>query len=479
MAFHINRPRMLKKLFPIPLLLIGIYLLALHPYITPRSYDSVDYLQGIYHFAKTGSYLNEEGYAYGWAPLTSFILSIPQRLGFSSFWFVKGGITLFAIVASALIYALFSLEHRSYRVLAVSLFVLTPKSLMISTQVLTEWPFLMWSAAFLVCFHLLTENKEKQLLYTCLASFCLVFAILTRYIGVLLVIPPLLQLWKSRKKGSLPYTALTFVGASTYLVWRLCLKIWEKDVAYRFIFSQKAQYFSFFNPLGVFENTSDYLFYAHRIFGEPSLLLTLFSMTVAALLLIGIYRLWQRGELHPSDTYIFGSLILLCFYKYKLDRYILPIAPFLLCYLIEGIKEILSYFRKKEFIWKTLVSCWITILSVQVSYLLLFGNRYDYNGIAYLASPTPETFYRGKTLALYQASQYLKTISGRKKIYVSIDPFIDRLYVQIFTRAKTSSSLNEDNTTLAIVEKPPKGRFPFRWERLKTFGPYHIYRKIE
>lgn len=406
-----------------PLLLYGA---ALNPYFLPAQYDDLLYYYGAKSLAESGSYQLNGLYITDWPPVLPALLALLFRAGLESVWTAKALILFFVGLGLWCTYRLFALEGRPHPLTTCLIFALLPCSFMMGTRIMAEWPYIAISLLFLILLELLNA-WNRNIPFALLTGSVLGLAALTRWAGVFLGAAVLAQaLAKMRSRSgaprfllALPEAVAAGVGAAIWGLWKLKLTLqllagtahpsenWGSLSAILH-FDPVAQ-LSLFDDL-FFEGSS--IFRYLGIVDHPLGFILVLPVLVTVAGMIAHFR--SKG-LKPADWYVLATLIVLMFYyKIKITRYLLPIAPFLISYLFTGITLMARALKIRVDIWSTwqlraLLVTWMGALVGLNVYILCCGNApKTHSGLCILASPNAESFYAGEWRELYQMCQLLR-----------------------------------------------------------------------
>lgn len=397
-----------------------LYLLALNPYITPSTYDNIVYFEGAKSIVHHFSYSLDGLYIVGWPPALSALLAFPISLGFDSVLAAKVVILLMAVLSWQLIYQLLMEEKRPYPFLTTLLVAVSPFSLQSGSRILTEYPFLFVTFLFLLI--LPRIEKERSIFYTLFASFLCGFAILLRPIGIALLAPLFVQMVRRRKRAELwilGTALLTFLSWKGYVFWL--------ESSGLFLGKNYIQLANFLypEPLLLLRQIGSFFLEIHLIFSKENLLGYGFAIALIGIIAYGYWKTPKNSRTHQTDSYCFLMSFVLIFATWKLPRYILPIAPFLFSYFLAAFNE-----KNVKYLAGILLIGYLFLDGA----LLTVGNRSTYGGLSPIASPTPETFYKGYWLDLYQASNWLRKEKREGSVTLSGQMSGDRKYVYHWSR---------------------------------------------
>jgi hypothetical protein len=148
--------------------------------------------------------------------------------------------------------------------------------------------------------------------------------------------------------------------------------------------------------------------------GGQSVILIAIAALLTLFVALGIIATLLSDRWRASDWYVVATLALFAVVEWKLTRYLLPVAPFLLCYLLRGVTTAARVLKMRRDGWsawpaKALLVLWVCWVAAFDGFLLVKGNLKSHRGLSLLASPSAEEFYLGQWRELYQASQHLKS----------------------------------------------------------------------
>jgi hypothetical protein len=450
-------------LLGLPLL---FYAAGLNPYFQPHTYDNVDYYHGAISIAEEGVYHQRLA---KWPPVFPGVLAFLFVIFGPSMWLAKGLVLVCTGGSLLLAFRLCQIEDRSPALLIALLFALLPTGFLMGTAIMSEWPYLFLTLLFLNLLHGLKKQRGR-VQYVLVLGVLLGIIALTRWVGCLLGAALLAQLYtKSKSKGGrltpkdlLPELGAGAIGGAMVLGWILVSPNGTQEVPFSALFSAQRTnvgqaptwpdsahaVVETLTPVptvarpanqstNVFEHSysfkllnrlipiSDLFFQSNRVMIASGLAQSRLSLVVVILpvfvVLVGMVHRFRKKIFLPSDYYVIAVLVFHTCLGWADTRYRLTVAPFLIGYLIDGTALILRYGQRcldrlrpgsvrisSVRISSVLCSLWILYLLGMVSYVLLKGNNYIYNGKNYWASPTADSYYKGLWSDLYRASQSVK-----------------------------------------------------------------------
>lgn len=408
----------------LPLLL---YAAALNPFFPPGSYDEVLYYTGAASLAEEGAFKFRDLHISDWPPGFPALMAVPFYLAGPSVWVAKTCVLACAGVGLVLAFHLFQKERREFPLLTMVLFGLSSFGFSMGTRILSEWPYFLASMLFFLAL-LRARDSKNPIRDGAIAGLCLGIAALTKFTGVVLgaaIIAQAVWKWRAapdrRLRALAPEVITTVIGAGCFLAWKAKVH-WQiaagTAAPYEYYKSGLTpEHFGWFAPLSVPEKISDLFFRSGAIlesFGWHGWLAHLAFALPAMLVFIGLAIRLTSKDRAPSDWYVLTLLILFAsFADNKQTRYLMPVAPFLVHYALLGAQRVGQWlnFSGRRAAWtaRGAVATWM-LLSIGLAGQLLFaGNPAGhYRGLCMLASSTPETFYRGSWLELYDACQKVR-----------------------------------------------------------------------
>lgn len=307
---------------------------------------------------------------------------------------------------------------------------------------MTDWPFIALTFLF---FYLFDKNDSagKAIFLGMLFYACM----LTRYAGLFLIIPiltqPLLE-----KKSIRFYLVTLLVGLGLFVVtwiipiyWMVHVGITETNY-----YTGIAQliHFSFSSTL---QEIGDlFLNIKTLIHFFPKFLASMILIISIIICIIGFIITVRTKKLKSTDSWVLATLLISLFFSSKYNRYLLPIAPFLIAYLLQGFDFI---FRRKY--WTTFcIIIWGIFLLAQDFYLLLQGNDTSYGGLNYLVSPTYNQFYKGYWNDLYQMAKIIN--ESPKKGPIAFDNTLKgEKYLWFFTNQEILPLSDKDKASFLLI----------------------------
>lgn len=470
-----NKPRLSGKLSPISrrtlailLLPLVLYIAALNPYFPPDNYDDLVYYAGAVSLADELSFKEEGVYIADWPPVLSILVAIPFALGLESLWTAKICVLLTAAAGLMAGWWLYRLEGRPAPLLAFVLFSLLPISFMMGTRLMTEWPYFLVSALFLIALSRL-RSSVWQTAPVLLAGTLLATANMTRFIGILLgaavVAQAIEKLVATRRwRSMLPELASASIGAAAFLLWKAKLH-WQLQAG-----TAAGVYYTDgvtpdmvgrFEPLTLLPRITDLFFHSNALIaglGWEGPLVTLLCAIPGAIVILGLVARLASRERSPTDFYVVALLSLLACLGYdQQTRYLMPIAPFLIGYGFAGGIKLFRWARPSDLprlgaLPRLGLAAWMAYLVAGASHLLFIGNaKGTHAALFYPLSPTPEQFYRGDWLDVYRACEHVRAHPNPGKLALVGDD--DRYFARFSNRPRMPFEPGADFAFL--LARPP------------------------
>lgn len=408
-----------------------LYAAALNPYYLPDTYDNV-----LYHRAAR-SIAEGEGYRFGgevvtdWPPLFPALLAVPHVVGLHGVVAAKVAVLVLALVGLALAWRLARAEDRPWPALVALGLALAPTGFQMGTRIMAEWPYMVVSFAFLLALRRVADRRDLPTIVA--AGLLLGAAGLTRYTGVFLMAAVAWQVLGalshpssgSRPPGgfawrrALPVIGVGTVGAGLWIAWTLALARAARGPGEAVMEPQNLAPSTYgdFHPLAVLRAAANLFVCTH------SVLESLPAAGLAALVAGVVLGVWglavraRRGAFSPSDAYALAFLPFLAFYERgevpTLTRYLLPVGPFLLSWVFEGVRDVAGRLTPRTpaivRLGRVAAAAWLAgLLAVDVGLVAIGKPGGPHGGLSPLASPDPESFYRGRWLDYYRAATFIR-----------------------------------------------------------------------
>ncbi len=336
-------------------------------------------------------------------------------------------------------------------------------------------------------------NTKRKYSIAIVVGLLLGFSSLVRWIGVLLGVALVAQA-VIQAKGTqvhrlrviLPECVSAAIGALIFISWKAKLAMQlDAGTAVARYHHDGWEFLNYFNPLAVVNSIGDLFFKSDtlfRVLHVPGPVSLIFCTLVSVVILSGVYVRIRSRKIYPSDFYVLVSVILLMFVEWKMARYLLPLAPFLVSYFVEGLsasgkklETLLS--RRMPWMFSSIIVLWLIMSFTSNLYLLVLGNaNKSHAGLSPLRSPTAESFYGGVWRELYAASNIIANDSMVNRV-AYVGPYLK--YGLAFT-GKPVVDLGELQAGDAIVieklDALPVDEFlnidvieKYRWNSIRLF----------
>ena len=167
----------------------------------------------------------------------------------------------------------------------------------------------------------------------------------------------------------------------------------------------------------------------------------------------------------PADGYVLVCLLLLLGDLNKPERYFLPLAPFLIGYLLTASRAFVG-----AKLAPAALACWAAWLLLLDGYLLFVGNSDGARGgFSMLASKSEEDFYRGEFRDLYLALRWTAENAPPGRLEV-------RDFHGKYALAFAGRGFREhEGEPVALVAR--KGDLPAGWRVWREFGGVAVYQR--
>ncbi len=403
-----------------------LYAAALNPYYLPDTYDNV-----LYHGAAR-SITAGEGHRFGgevvtdWPPLFPALLAVPDVVGLHGVLAAKAAVLVLALAGLALAWRLARAEDRPWPALTVAGLALAPTGFQMGTRIMAEWPYVAASFAFLLALRRACERRDLSSVVA--AGLLLGAAGLTRYTGVFLVAAvgwEAVRALRERPSGTpawrrvLPVLGVGGVGLALWLAWAFLLAGAARDPGDAVMEPQNlaASTYGHFHPFAVLHAAANLFFCTQSVLGR----LGVAGLAVTAVAtLLGVWGLAvrvRRQAFRASDLYALTLLAFVAFYERgevpSLTRYLLPVGLFHLSWAFEGVRDLARRLPplvpSPARLGRVVAATWLSaLLAVDVGLLTVGKPGGPHGGLSVLASPTPESFYRGAWLDLYRACSFIR-----------------------------------------------------------------------
>lgn len=352
-------------------------------------------------YAHVGPYLYPNGFP---------ILLLPIYLIFGlNFWVLKVYCLLFLIASIPFIYAIFKQFGCSTpKALAITfLVVINYHFIRFSDHILSDLPFFFFS---LWSYYHLQRKQYNSYFQSIFLGILIFFTYNIRDIGIVLL-PCLFayqwQQFKTAKKASLGIYLLPYI--SFVCLW-LMRWYWSPSVSTKqlSLLSETSLDIIINNFYYYFLLVGNYFLIFRNI---PTSIALVVACFFSSLILLGIY---QKGNAHlPLLVYLGGTIsICLIWVSFQGMRFLFPVLPFLIYFLLEGIKGLPIAPKFQKYII-------IGLLLSSLSQSLLTSYHY-------WQKDTNEAY----SIELQQIYQYIKNNTPKEAIIVFYKPRALRLFTQ-------------------------------------------------
>ncbi len=403
-----------------------LYAAALNPYYLPDTYDNV-----LYHGAAR-SIAAGEGYRFqgevvtDWPPLFPTMLALLHLLGLHEVLAAKILVLVLAVGGVALAWRLAHEEVRPWPVLLVAGLALAPTGFQMGTRIMAEWPYMVASFAFLLVLRRVCERRDMPSVIA--SGLLLGVAGLTRYTGVFLMVAvgyEVVRAARARSSGSpawrrvVPVVGVGAVGLGAWLGWAFYLACAAHEAQATVMEPQNlaASTYGDFHPFAVLHAAANLFFCTQSVLARIGVASQAVTGVATLLGVWGLAVRVRRQAFRASDLYALALLAFVAFYEHgeipSLTRYLLPVGLFYLSWIFEGVRDLAGRLPRLVFfparLGRLAAGAWLAaLLSVDVGLLTVGKPGGPHGGLSVLASPTPESFYRGAWLDLYRACAFIR-----------------------------------------------------------------------
>jgi len=445
-----------------------VFALGINGYIMPESTDDLIYMEGARNLAEHGTYTLDGKIISDWPPFHPVLLAGVFLILGSSLIAAKVVSVLMALISLWLGARLLTAENRRFKWPALAVYAFLPTGFLCAVRNGSDWTYIALSLVFLLLLRKLAV--KRQLWLAVLAGLVLGCAALTRNVGVLLgaaVIAQAVAFLLGKKRPvfwkAWPEVLIGVIGAAMWLSWPVFLKLSPEGTVTPGLYELNgSSLVSNIDPLSFFSAVGDYFAQLPNVLAKLGLGGGLVEMIVSGVLgliiLIGFWRSVFGQGFRASDYYVIAYMALICSYVWKLPRFMIPVGPWLILYLIEGMAflgSLLVSRRKagKAAKWQpaALAVAWCG-LAVMMNLLLIFhghpgklheplfawatDSQDEFYGDFYkelsktgtLLSSLPESAVIG-TEGFY--ANYLRAFSGRKCVDPRLFNGVPDVFVQI------------------------------------------------
>ena len=369
----------------------------------------VNYFAMEHSYAHVGPYIYPNGFP---------ILLLPIYAVFGlNFWVLKVYCLLFFVASIALIYRIFrQLNCSVNQALSVTLLVaFNYHFIRFSDHILSDLPFFFFS---LLSYYQIQKQPYKSPLQAFLLGVLIFFSYNIRDIGIVLLPCLFVYQWQGYKQGK---KVSFLIALLPYLAFVLLLIIrWYYSPS---IPSKQLSLLSETSFEIIFNNVYYYVLLIGNYFlifrGIPLGVQGLVSGVFVSLLLFGIYK---KGKQQPALLVYLGATmgIYLIWISFQGMRFLFSILPFLVYFIIEGIKGLPISFRLQRFLVRGL------ILSSLVQSLFISYYYWNTNTNEAYSSEMQEIYHYiqeetpSDALIVFQKPRALRLFTNRNSVQKSI-----------------------------------------------------------
>jgi len=397
------------------LLVLGtglLFALGINGYIMPESTDDLIYMEGARNLVAHGTYTSEGLIIADWPPIHSLLLAgVFLITGSSSIVVGKTVSVAMAMLSLYLICRLFTAEKRRFMWPALVVFAMLPTGFLSAVRSGSDWTYIALSLLFLLLLKRLSTQRGLGLALLC--GLVLGAASLTRYVGVLMGIAVIAQaLWLILGRQKLafwkvwPEALIGLVGGAIWVSWPVFLRLQpEGTVAPGHYELAGSSLLSNFYPLDLFDAVGDYFAQLPDVLDKLGLgsgpMGTVVSALLATFVLSGFIRSVALNGFRASDYYVIAYMALICSYEWKLPRFFIPVGPWLIIYLMEGMAFLGALFTPRSWalrtsVWqyRALATVWCGMALLMNLVLVFRGHPGKLHGPLFAAATSgQETFY--------------------------------------------------------------------------------------
>ena len=205
------------------------------------------------------------------------------------------------------------------------------------------------------------------------------------------------------------------------------------------------------------------------------------AMFAVALVSGAVLQFRQHG-IRPADWYVIANLVLLLGDLFQPERYFLPIAPFLIGYVIvfaQALAHRLSRQQAKRLI-AGFIGAWVALLTVLDGYLLFVGNADgSRGGMSRLASPDIETYYQSHHRDLYRAIRYVDGVAPAN-VKIGADGFHGKYLLALGGRSFENHPYGDMRSVDWLVQRTDNQSaesLPPEWRLVREFESHRVYHR--
>jgi hypothetical protein len=308
------------------------------------------------------------------------------------------------------------------------LFAILPTSLYFGTEVMSEWTYLVCSLAFLLLLRRV-GTAEGGTRACVLAGLVLALSISARYVGALLAVPVLVRMARHRQQRSVRPELLTLLVAAVPTAgWLIASRRGTSDLVPDFsgnlLFQAGVPAGETWARWSIHEFATRQWTNVQALLGHLADLLTggasalrqlglgntgleaVLLLFVAGLVTLGVVDSLRRRRHLEETAYVLATLVFLSTTGWLRLRYLLPIAPFLVLYVVRALDLLL---QRAPHAMRAALLLWGAVLLAGDAIVLFRGDPKGlHGGISVLASATEGDFYRGEARELYDLCRRIR-----------------------------------------------------------------------
>lgn len=411
------------------LLPVALWALAVNPFALPASYDNVMYVQGARSLAAHGSFTFGGFQIADWPPGLSALLAVPMALGLDSLVVAKLIVVVLAGAALWLILRVLQADGRPHPLLTTAAIGLLPTSLLAAARVMSDWPFVTAAFGTLLALSRIPRSR-RPLAWGLVGGLLLAAAALTRHAGITLgaaIVAQAVARMRAAAPGQrlrsvLPEALMAVIGAGAYLAWTVHVHdVRALGLAWAYYMDNDLHRVASVDPIVVGGAFGEMFLRAPtlaRVVGLPAATGAAAGLALLALAVVGATRRIRASGTRPTDWFVLVTLALLIPLTLYEPRYLLPIAPFLASDLLEGTAALGALVRAPARLLPIAAGAWLALSLALDGALLVRGNGHSHGGLSPLVSRSPDAFYRGEWLDLWQLCQATQSDDRSNVLFV-------------------------------------------------------------
>jgi len=420
--------------------ILCLYVLGLNPYLTPALNDNAEFMFLAESLGAGEGYQIGGAHVVDRAPLVPLLLAPFAALGVRSLLALKA-LLLIPVLAGIVLVGIVLVDRADRRESwpgpVTVLFAILPTSLYFGTEVMSEWTYLVCSFAFLLLLRRV-GTAEGGVRACVLAGLVLALSISARYVGALLAVPVLVRMARHRQQRSVRPELLTLLVAAVPTAgWAIASRHATSELIPNFsgnmLFQAGVPAGETWARWSIQELATRQWTNVQTLLGHLAELLMggasalrqlglgdtglepLLILFVAGLVALGLVDSLRRRRHLEETAYVLATLVFLSTTGWVRLRYLLPIAPFLVLYVVRALDLLLRRFDPRAVtaaLW-----LWGAVLIVGDAMVLFRGDPKGlHGGISVLASATEADFYRGEARELYELCRRIRDDPERGRV---------------------------------------------------------------